>query len=165
MTDDPGFQKWRELSWRRKLTDAEEVEFRNWLAAHPDAQSDWEAEMALTNALTQLPDVPVASNFTSRVLAAVEREEKAKVRATKAEGWIPWKRWLPRMALGALAVATGLLSYQQAAAFHRAKLVKSVEVVSRVSTLPSPAILEDFDAIQRLTPPPAADDQLLSLLQ
>jgi hypothetical protein len=69
------------------------------------------------------------------------------------------------MALGALAVAAGLLSYREVSAIQRARLVHSVEVVSRVSTLPSPAILEDFDAIQRLTPPPVVDDQLLSLLQ
>jgi hypothetical protein len=69
------------------------------------------------------------------------------------------------MALGALAVAAGLLSYRGVSAIQRARLVHSVEVVSRVSTLPSPAILEDFDAIQRLTPPPVVDDQLLSLLQ
>lgn len=138
---------------------------RAWLAEHPEAQAEWDAETALTSALAGLPDVPVASNFTSRVLAAVDREEVAKIRAARPEGWLPWKRWLPRMALGALAVAAGLLSYREVAAIQRAKLVQSVEVVSRVSTLPSPAILEDFDAIQRLTPPPAADDQLLSLLQ
>jgi len=164
--NDPGVQRWRELSWRRKLTPAEEAEFRGWLAAHPDARVELEAEVALTTALAELPDVPLASNFTAQVMQAVEREDAA--RATRSPGrlgWQPWKRWLPRMALGALAVAAGLLSYQEVAAIQRAKLVRSVEVVSRVSTLPSPAILEDFDAIQRLTPPPAADDQLLSLLQ
>jgi len=58
-----------------------------------------------------------------------------------------------------------LLSYREAWAIHRAKLVQSVKVVSRVSTLPSPAILADFDAIQQLSPAPGADEQLLSLLQ
>jgi anti-sigma factor RsiW len=165
MKNDPGFQKWRELSWRRKLTPAEEVEFRAWLATHPQARAEWEAEMALTNTLASLPDVPVASNFTARVLQAIEREETAIAPAFRRPSSLPWRHWLPRMALGALAVAAGLLSYLEVSAMRRAKLVQSVEVVSRVSTLPSPAILEDFDAIQRLSPPPVADEQLLSLLQ
>src|SRR5438067_2362092 len=105
MTNDPGFRKWREISWRRKLTPAEEAELRAWLAVHPEARAEWEAEIALTNTLVRsLPDVPVASNFTARVLQAVDRETAA--REPRLPGWQPWKRWLPRVALGALAVAT-----------------------------------------------------------
>ena len=47
---------------------------RAHLAAHPEAQADWEAEAGLNDALGRLPDVAVSSNFTARVLQAVERE-------------------------------------------------------------------------------------------
>ena len=163
--NDPLFQQWRELSWRRKLTAAEDAEVRAWLAVHPEAQPDWEAETALNDALGRLPEVPVATNFTARVLQAVELDRAASARERKWLGWQPWKRWLPRMALAAIVLGAGLFSHHEVVANRRAKLVRSVEVVSKVSSLPSPAILEDFDAIQRLTPPPAADEQLLSLLQ
>jgi hypothetical protein len=163
MTNDPLFQQWRETSWRRKLTDAEAAQLRAWLAAHPEEQADWEAEAGLNEVLDRLPVAPVASNFTARVLQAVERERAAASRSHKPSGWQPWKRWLPRMAVAAVVVGAGLFSRHEVLLAQRTKLVQSVKVVANVSLLPSPAILEDFDAIQRLTPRPAADEQLLAL--
>ena len=61
MTNDPIYNHLRELSWRRKLTAAEEAELRAWLAAHPEAQVDWEVEAGLNAALGALQDVPVVS--------------------------------------------------------------------------------------------------------
>ena len=61
----------RELVWRRKLTEAEHAGLR----AQPETQADLELESRLTEALARLPDAPVPSNFTARVLQAVEREE------------------------------------------------------------------------------------------
>lgn len=163
--NDPIFQEWRELSWRRKLTDAEAAQLQAWLAAHPAARAEWEGEAALNEVLDQLPDTPVASNFTARVLQAVGRETTAVLRSHKPSGWQPWKRWLPRMAVAAVVLGTGLFSRHEVLVAQRTKLVQSVEAMAKVSLLPSPAILEDFDAIQRLRPQPAADEQLLSLLQ
>jgi anti-sigma factor RsiW len=165
MTDDPSLQRWRELSWRRKLTGAEQAELRAWLGAHPEAHAEWEAESALNEALNRLPEAPVCSNFTARVLAAVERDKLAAARSRPAAYWPPWKKWLPRFAVAAVVLGAGLFSYHESVVVRRAKMVRSVEAVSKVSLLPSPAILEDFDAIQRLTPAPAADETLLSLLQ
>ena len=164
MTNDPLFQQWRESSWRRKLTDAEAAQLRAWLATHPGAQADWEAEASLNEVLDRLPDAPVASNFTARVLQAIERETAASSRSHKPSGWQSW-RWLPRMAVAAVVVGAGLFSRYEFLLAQRTKLVQSVKVVANVSLLPSPAILQDFDAIQRLTPRPAADEQLLSLLE
>ncbi len=36
--DNPVYQRLLELSWRRKLTDAETAELQAWLAANPDAR-------------------------------------------------------------------------------------------------------------------------------
>ena len=162
MTNYPIFERWRERSWRRKLTSAERAELRAWLAAHPEAQAEWETEMALNDVLDQLPDAPVASNFTARAVAAVEREKAGASRSRPA--WT-WGRWLPKMAVAAVVLSAGLFTYHESVAARRAKMAHSVEVVSKVSLLPSPAILEDFVAIQRLTPAPAADEALLSLLE
>ena len=168
MTSDPRYHHLRELSWRRKLTEAEEAELRVWLATHPDAQTDWEAEAVLAEALGRLPDAPVASNFTARVIQAVEREEAADARREK--GWSAWAqihRWLPKAAIASLLVgAVGFFSYHrhQLKMVHREELLNSVEKISEVSSLPSPEILKDFEAIRALkrTGP---DEELLALLQ
>src|SRR5260370_23944746 len=76
MTRDPLYTQLREAGWRRKLTSAEEAQLCAWLAANPQEQKDWEAETAMNHALARLPDVEVPSNFTARVLAAVEREKQ-----------------------------------------------------------------------------------------
>ncbi len=166
MTNDPIYSRLREVGWRRRLTAAEEAELRAWLAAHPEAQADWEAEAGLNAALGRMPDAPVPSNFTARVLQAVERETATERRRPK-EDWLTWlrPRWLPKLAFAAIVVGAGLLSYNQVQAVHRKKLAESVAAVSAVSSLPSPDILKDFDAIRALNPSPAPDEQLLAILQ
>src|SRR5947207_1198597 len=81
MTNDPRYHHLRELSWRRQLTGAEEAELRAWLAAQPEAQAGWEAEAELNEALGRLADAPVSTNFTTRVLQAVELEAAAQAPA------------------------------------------------------------------------------------
>src|ERR1700690_4482069 len=70
MKDEPLQNPLRELVWRRKLTEAE----RAGLRAPPETQADLEFESLLTEGLARLPDAPVPSNFTARVLQAAERE-------------------------------------------------------------------------------------------
>jgi hypothetical protein len=166
MSDNPIYNHLREQSWRRRLTSAEETELRAWLAAHPEARADWEAEAGLNAALGGLPDVPVASNFTARVLQAAQQAAVAEPH--RAEGtWRGWLRlrWLPKAALAAALVGAGLLSYHQVQATHRKKLAESVAAVSAVASLPGPDILKDFDSIRALNPTPAPDEQLLAVLQ
>ena len=68
MNTDPVNQRWRELAWRRRLTEAELAE---WRAAHPESAPDAETEAALSDALAALPDAPVPSNFTARVITVM----------------------------------------------------------------------------------------------
>lgn len=166
MTNDPLLNRIRELRWRRKLSAAEEAELRAWLAGHPEAQADWAAEANLGELLDRLPDVPVASNFTARVLQAVERESSAPGHPSPAwTGWLSWLRWLPRAAFATVILGAGLIAYHEVVSAHRAQLARSVALVSDVSSLPSPRILEDFDVIQALPATPPADEQLLALLK
>ena len=166
MTNDPIYNRLRELSWRRRLTAPEEAELRAWLAAHPEARAEWEAEAGLNATLSRLPDAPVSGNFTARVLQAVEREAVADLQPREGR-WLtwPWRRWLPRLAFATVIVGAAFVSYQKVDASSRRKLAESVAMVSSVSSLPSPDILKDFDAIQalNLTPPP--DEELLLVFQ
>ena len=169
MTNDPRYQHLLELSWRRRLTPAEEAEMA-CIQSLPQAQADLEAEAGLTEVLSRLPDAPVPSNFTARVLQAVERERAAETRRKPA--WLPWlpARWLPRVAFAAVVLGAGLLSYHEAREAGHNRIVyggiaDSVETVSKVSSLPSPEILQDFDAIRAMHRTPPADVELLSLLQ
>jgi hypothetical protein len=166
MTNHPFYDRFRELSWRRRLTPVEEAELGVWLRSHPEAQAQWEAEAGLTEALRRLPDAPVSSNFTARVLAAAEREENGAAARARGQArlWPGWAGWLTRkLAFGAVVVTAGVLSYHHFQASHRAELVRSVKTLSEVASMPD--ILQDFDAIQRLVSAPQADEELLKLLQ
>ena len=166
MINDSIYNHLRELSWRRTLTSTEEAELRTWLATHPEAQADWHSEAGLNAGLARMPDAPVSSNFTARVMQAIEREAVAELRRPRGNwlAWL-WLRWLPKAALAAVVVGAGLLSFHQVQTSHRKKLAESVAAVSAVSSLPSPEILKDFDAIRALNPAPAPDEQLLAVLQ
>ena len=165
MTNDPFFNQLRERSWRQELNASEETALRDWLAKHPEAQADWESEAALNEALCRLPDAPLSSNFTSRVLQAVEREQAAKSRRSRRGRMVWWRRLVWRLGLACLIGAAGFFFYEQSYAAHlRAQVKQSIVAVSKVSSLPSAEILENFEAI-RLSGTPAADEKLLSLLQ
>lgn len=155
----------REAAWRRPLSKAEQVELAAWLSAHPEAQADWKAEAALNRSLRRLPDVPLPSNFTARVLQEIEREQTAA--GARGWGWqgLGWRRWVPRLALGAMAAGALVVSVRYYEVANQAKLGASVAALSEVTPAPSPDYLADFDSIRKLTPSPGADAELLALLQ
>jgi len=163
MKDNELHSKLRESSWRRKLTETEQAELRAYLAANPDARADWEMESALNAALARLPDAPVPSNFTARVLQAVEREE-ARPRAWSWR-W-NWHTLVPRVAFAAVVIAfAGLVFHHHEIYSQRAALARNVALVTRGQPMPSPEALENFDAIRRMNQPQHADDELLVLMQ
>ena len=166
MTNDPIYEHLREVSWRRPLTGAEEAQLRAWLAAHAEAQAEWEAEAGLNAALGRLPDVAVPSNFTARVVQAAEREADAELRRPRWK-WGSWPRlrWLPKVALTATVACAGVVSCLVIQDIQHKNLVESVAVVSTVPSLPGPEILKDFDAIRASNVAPTADEQLLAVLQ
>jgi negative regulator of sigma E activity len=161
MKNDAFLSKLRESSWRRKLTETEQAELRALLAADPEARGDWEMESALNAALSRLPDAPVPSNFTARVLQAVERE------AARPYGWNwNWHVLVPRVAFAAVVVAlAGLALHHHEIYSQRVAFAKSVALVTGGQSVPSPEALENFDAIRRMSQPQHADDELLALMQ
>lgn len=121
----------------------------------------------LRELLARLPDAPVASNFTARVLQAVELEADRPERT----GIFSWLRLRPRILLPRLAMAVCVLtvaglSFQQYQVIaQRQLLVRDVARVATAQPVPSVDALKDFDAIQRLSQPAQPDEKLLALLQ
>lgn len=166
MTDDPLETPPRELAWRRKLSPSEEAQLRSWLAAHPEAQADYVSETVLNEALDSLPDAPLSSNFTARVLQALEAEASAARPHRSAWDWLPSVlRWLPRTALVTLTLGVALISYEHFREAHRIQMARDAAVVSEVASLPTPKGLEDFEVIRAISQSPAADEDLLRILQ
>lgn len=166
MRNDPLFNPWREIGWRRKLTPEEEARLSEWLNAHPEAQADWESEAGLSDLLTALPNAPVPSNFTARVVQAAELEAMARNRdegRARSSPW--WGRWVPKAAMAAVVLAAGLLSYDHFQSARRAEWAQSVATVSEVASVPSPEVLKDFDAIDALSSALPADEELLKIMQ
>ena len=157
MKDEPLQNPLRELVWRRKLTEAERAELR----APPETQADWELESRLTEGLARLSDAAVPSNFTARVLQAVEREEMRP----RATGWHwTWRVLVPRLAVGVAVIGIAGLTYQHHEFNQRARLARNVALMAAAQPLPSVEALKNFNAIQRMSQP-RADEELLALLQ
>lgn len=160
---DPVYQKLREISWRRSLTAAEQEELQAWLAAHPEQQAEAEADLALDAALVALPDAPVPSNFTARVMKAIDADQAqtSRVHLNRKASW--WTALLPRLALACLVVGGGALVWQQ----HRAQQTSLAHVAREVASarlLSDPNVLTHFDEIASLTPAAATPDEgLLSM--
>jgi len=159
--------KLREISWRRKLTAAEAEELRAWLAEHPDAradfQADWEMESALTESLGRMPDAPLSTNFTARVLREVQREVDLEAAVARRSGWKwSWHMFLPRAALATVALGLGMVFYAQHRAERRTELAHNIVQASTVAAVPGPTALENFDVVSGLS---EGDSTLLSLLQ
>jgi hypothetical protein len=141
-----------EALWRRKLSAAERS------ALPPQSELTLEAE--LTAALVKLPDANVPSNFTTRVLAALDLEE---AQAARSGGW-RWRLLWPRFAVAAAVLVFAGMSLQRYEAnSHRIALAKNIATVAGAQPLPSLDALNNFDAIQRMSQP--ADDQLIALMQ
>ena len=162
--NDP-FTKLREASWQRELTPAEEAELRARLAAHPEAKADWEADAALSRALDRLPDAPMPSNFTARVLQAIQLENAAARRQPEIKRSWRWQSLLPKATLAAVFLVMGLMAFREASYQRGQRFARSLKTVAAVAALPGPDVLQDFDAIRQLSPARPPDLELLALLQ
>ena len=150
MNNDLLHDRLRDAAWRRDLTPGEAAQLQAWLAEHPGAATDWDAEVALTQTLNRLPDAPVPSNFTARVL---QRAAHRPVRHTRESGhWASiWHRFLPRVAIAMVAVVAGVLTYGEYQATQRTRMARSVATISHVAAGPSAeVVVRDFDTIRRL---------------
>jgi len=132
--------------------------------AHQPASPELRVEARLTEALSRLADAPVPSNFTARVLAAVDLEDAS---ASRSRFWSwSWRALLPRTALAAaLLLVFGLSMQQHVVRNYHAQLVKTVATVAANQPAPSVDALENLEAIQSMGRPAKADGDLLADLQ
>ncbi len=159
------YHKLKEASWQRKLTPQEELELNAFLAAHPETETDWNHDAALTECLQQLPDAPVSSNFTARVLQAVELEE-TRISRVQIRGWTAWRtglRWVFRSAIAGSFACLGFFVLSQHQLSQQGESVRNVTVATTSSKV---EWLEDFDAIRRMSRVQSpADEELLAALK
>jgi len=117
----------------------------------------------LRELLSRLPDAPVASNFTARVMQAIDLEESR--RARRWNFIFNWRAFLPRAAIAAVAILfAGLTLQHHELNEHRVAFAKNVALVAE-TPMPSVDALKNFDAIRRMSQPARADDELLALLK
>jgi anti-sigma factor RsiW len=170
--NDREFNQLCEAAISRPLTAEEEARVRTFLAAHPEARPVWEEEAELTRLLNQLPNAPLASNFTAQVMRAVERESPGRSRTPRVLRWLRLTRPAQRFAAACLLIVLATFSYSQYQAFSRQRMAASlaavadtVDATSEVAPLPAVEMLKDFDAIYLLgRTRPQADEELLAAL-
>jgi anti-sigma factor RsiW len=161
-----------QLSIRRELTPEELSRLEDYFAAHPEGRALWEEERALSRAIHSLPDVPVSSNFTSRVMEALEFDQSGEARRSESlhRRWM--LHWLPRLGLVGFAASVAVFSAQRwyQASRHERFAHDVSFAATDLATLPNAELLlRDFDAIRELGQVSAvstsSDDELLRVLQ
>jgi hypothetical protein len=114
--------------------------------------------------LRKLPNVPVSSNFTSRVMQQIEREAKAP--PSRAMRWNLWlHRFLPRTAVAAVLLAAGVFTMHTVQVHQRKELAQNVATVAKVNPMAQPDVMVDLDAIRRMSQQSPADEEILALMQ
>jgi hypothetical protein len=115
----------------------------------------------LRELLSRLPDAPVPSNFTARVMRAAEIED---LQAARTRGWHwNWHSLLPRAAVVAVAVVvSGLTVQYYEINAHREQIAQSIALLAKAPPISVDA-LQNFDAIRRMSQPAHADEELLAL--
>ncbi|MBA4148268.1 MAG: hypothetical protein H0X66_09140 [Verrucomicrobia bacterium] len=158
---EPGDSELRELTWRTGLTSAEKARISELLAAQPDLAE----EARLSQLLNTLPDAPVPSNFTARVMQAVQQDDLQRFRDRRERpAWRVGFGWVSRLAMAGLVLAAGIFSFQKHQSNQRIELAQSVANFSNVGALPSEWLL-NFDTIQHLGSASPVDDELLAALK
>jgi hypothetical protein len=91
----------------------------------------------------------------------IDLEESHQVR--KWNFIFNWQRFLPRVAFAAVAILfAGLTLQQHELNVHRVAFDQNVALVARMP-MPDVDALKNFDAIQRMSQPAHADEELLAL--
>jgi hypothetical protein len=115
----------------------------------------------LRRLLSRLPEAPVASNFTARVMQAIELEEQHHSR-WRIFGW-HWRAIIPRAAATAIVLGVATFTFRQHEILvQQQQLARNAALVAS-QQMPSVDALRNFDAIQRMGQTAHPDDELLAL--
>ena len=161
----PMLEKLFQTANKRDLNEAELIQMEDWLASNPVERAELEAVDRL---LDELPDEPVASNFTTRVLQEIRSaEDNSPARVTPS--W--WKIITPRFSsinIAATAVAMVLLIggvvYQSHLNKNRVEVAASLQAVATFAEM-FPVVLNDFDAIEVIGQADPIDEELWAALK
>ena len=146
--------------------------FQKCLEQDPALRSAYQKEQALEEVLRALPNVPIGTNFTNRVLEEVRASEQPTSRV--GPGFGPFRFRFVRVATATAAVTLmGALGLQQYRKAQRSQMAQSLSAFTEVASVigsgdtPPPAMFQDFEAIQKLSLPrePELDMELLLALQ
>ena len=162
------FNEWLEASRAGRLSAADEAQLHTALRDHPEMMARWLDESRLNKVLDQLPDVPVASNFTVGVLAQVDGQPRFRM----APFWTACRVLLyqlitvRRLAAGTALVILLTIAWHQYTVYRRQQSSHDLVWLSfAASSVPEPSVFRDFDAIRRLRlVPPPTDDALYDVL-
>jgi anti-sigma factor RsiW len=156
------YQNLKEKSWAEPLSAEETAELKRYLAVNPQMQQDWDDDAALTAGLSRLPNAPVSSNFTSRVMQAVQHAEQIEGRARQSSSRGFWRRgWIPKFALAIGMLCLGTFSFHEYQLAARAKMTAEVTQFAETAPIPQLEWLKDFDTIERMSQVQVADNELL----
>jgi len=160
---------------RSPLAPKELASVREYLAQNPERTVDWELECELDRILRGLPDAPLSSNFTARVLSQVQRtEEKERTERrrhvlSRVVGWLgsPAHAW--QMGVAMLMLTVGLVVHHQYRMVNRSLLAHNVAAVSDLTAGKNLQLWQDFRCIYYIAKlpeaSPAEDDDLLNALK
>ncbi|HEY1170973.1 MAG TPA: hypothetical protein VGH19_06340 [Verrucomicrobiae bacterium] len=149
-----------EKSLRSQLTPEEKGRLEAHLAERPDLRVQWEEEMAVFQAVREMPDAPVSSNFTSLVMQAVAAEARHAQRIEMAahEGFFVWlRKHFAQLAVSMVVVtvaavlalkvphATSPLSDSSQ------EMAEQIKAMAAVTPVPPVDVLKDYEAIRRMS--------------
>lgn len=163
MSGQISWKPWRRRAWfltgrQKKMRNFARLPVFNFKMnneSHHDIQGQ------LRRLVSRLPDAPLASNFTARVLQAIEGEERRRSRWHFLE-W-NWHIFLPRAAsLTVIAGLGAMVFHQHEVSIQRQRLAADAVLVA-AQPMPSLDALKNFDAIQRMGQTARPDNDLLAL--
>ncbi len=162
------YQKLLNARLQRELTAAEQARLEELTSQHPEIRDHWDEEMRLSGLLDRLPDAPLSSIFTARVLEAAQSEELPgrAARRPRLFGWLPM-RWVHAATAGCVALALAWIVQDQRRVALRAELADDLAQISAVALAPDAELdaLMHFEEIDRLGEQPVVDDELLAALE
>jgi negative regulator of sigma E activity len=163
----------REAALRRPLTADEQALLELYLTENPWEREEWRSEQMITTAIHRLPTAPVSSNFTARVLEAVDVE--AAPRTFDWQNWLAWLQpalWVRRTAAAMVVMGAVVFAWHQQQTvveaeralgeaqgqLQRAELARNAAELQSLAPVPSIEVLQDFEFISRLSMLPSDVD-------
>jgi hypothetical protein len=159
------YNQLKEKSWVEPLSADESAELRQYFAANPEMQRDWEDDVALTASLNRLPNAPVSTNFTSRVMQAVQRADTEQERQSTARRAFWRFSWLPKFAIALAMLCLGAFSVHEYQVASRNRMAAEMKQIAETAPIPQLEWLKDFDTIEQMSKVQVADNDLLMAKQ